>query len=167
MSPLTLILSPIVVPLLQHLCDKPSSFALERTLMLATIGSSSTTRRISKAATARSISLLLLAASAGLVQGTTAIRFTHHKAAAAAKGAVTNGTTSRNASFASDRRGSGGSGGSAGWGSSVDNPFKMERPLNVFGRPLAQCGTDPITGFYRDGVRNQHGEIIHCLWWRC
>lgn len=23
--------------------------------------------------------------------------------------------------------------------------------LNVFGRPLEPCGTDPVTGFYRDG----------------
>ncbi|KIS70595.1 uncharacterized protein UMAG_10871 [Mycosarcoma maydis] len=30
----------------------------------------------------------------------------------------------------------------------------MDRPLNVFGRPLGQCGTDPVTGFYRDGYCN-------------
>ncbi|SNX83110.1 uncharacterized protein MEPE_01816 [Melanopsichium pennsylvanicum] len=30
----------------------------------------------------------------------------------------------------------------------------MERPVNVFGRPLAQCGTNPMTGFYRDGYCN-------------
>ncbi|KAJ1029546.1 hypothetical protein NDA11_004791 [Ustilago hordei] len=30
----------------------------------------------------------------------------------------------------------------------------MDRPLNVFGRPLTQCGTNPMTGFYRDGYCN-------------
>lgn len=25
------------------------------------------------------------------------------------------------------------------------------RPLNVLGEPLAECGTDPVTGFYRNG----------------
>ncbi|CDS82197.1 uncharacterized protein SPSC_03017 [Sporisorium scitamineum] len=30
----------------------------------------------------------------------------------------------------------------------------MEHPLNVFGRPLGQCGTSPMTGFYRDGYCN-------------
>lgn len=27
----------------------------------------------------------------------------------------------------------------------------MEGELNVLGEPLAPCGTDPVTGFYRDG----------------
>ncbi|PWZ00498.1 hypothetical protein BCV70DRAFT_160148 [Testicularia cyperi] len=30
----------------------------------------------------------------------------------------------------------------------------MERSVNVFGRPLTQCGTNPMTGFYRDGFCN-------------
>jgi uncharacterized protein (DUF2237 family) len=28
------------------------------------------------------------------------------------------------------------------------------RALNVFGEPLAPCGTNPMTGFYRDGCCN-------------
>ncbi|SYW77023.1 uncharacterized protein UBRO2_01646 [Ustilago bromivora] len=78
-------------------------------------------------------------------------RYTHHKSAAAAAVAAAagthNSTTSRNASYASDRRGGSGSG-------EFDHPFKMDRPLNVFGRPLTQCGTNPMTGFYRDGYYN-------------
>lgn len=27
----------------------------------------------------------------------------------------------------------------------------MESDLNVLGEPLEECGTDPVTGFYRDG----------------
>ncbi|MGY4769532.1 DUF2237 family protein [Kribbella sp. CWNU-51] len=27
----------------------------------------------------------------------------------------------------------------------------MDSDLNVLGEPLAECGTDPVTGFYRDG----------------
>jgi uncharacterized protein len=27
----------------------------------------------------------------------------------------------------------------------------MESELNVLGEPLEECGTDPLTGFYRDG----------------
>jgi uncharacterized protein (DUF2237 family) len=27
----------------------------------------------------------------------------------------------------------------------------MERELNVLGEPLEECGTDPLTGFFRDG----------------
>lgn len=27
----------------------------------------------------------------------------------------------------------------------------MDSDLNVFGEPLQECGTDPVTGFYRDG----------------
>lgn len=30
----------------------------------------------------------------------------------------------------------------------------MFKPLNVFGEPLNPCSTDPITGFYRDGLCN-------------
>ncbi|TKY87164.1 hypothetical protein EX895_003841 [Sporisorium graminicola] len=97
-------------------------------------------------ATARCITLLLFeAGSSRLAPSVATSRFTHHKAAAANSG---NSITSRNASYASDRRDLGGD------SSSVDNPFKMERPLNVFGRPLGLCGTSPMTGFYRDGFCN-------------
>lgn len=30
----------------------------------------------------------------------------------------------------------------------------MDESLNVFGEPLETCGTDPVTGFYRDGCCN-------------
>ncbi|KPP87403.1 MAG: hypothetical protein HLUCCO07_10170 [Rhodobacteraceae bacterium HLUCCO07] len=29
-----------------------------------------------------------------------------------------------------------------------------ERPVNVFGAPLAPCSSDPVTGFFRDGHCN-------------
>ena len=32
--------------------------------------------------------------------------------------------------------------------------MNMEKSLNVFDEPLAQCGVEPITGFYRDGCCN-------------
>ncbi len=32
--------------------------------------------------------------------------------------------------------------------------MKMDQPINVFGEKLEICGTDPMTGFYRDGVCN-------------
>jgi uncharacterized protein len=28
---------------------------------------------------------------------------------------------------------------------------RMDSDLNVLGEPLEECGTDPVTGFYRDG----------------
>jgi hypothetical protein len=31
---------------------------------------------------------------------------------------------------------------------------RAEQALNVFGQPLAPCGLDPLTGFYRDGCCN-------------
>lgn len=31
---------------------------------------------------------------------------------------------------------------------------QADRALNVFGQPLAPCGLDPVTGFYRDGCCN-------------
>ena len=31
---------------------------------------------------------------------------------------------------------------------------------NVFGQPLQQCGTDPVTGFYRDGCCSSGPEDI-------
>ena len=30
----------------------------------------------------------------------------------------------------------------------------MDRPINVLGSKLIICGTDPVTGYYRDGVCN-------------
>ena len=32
--------------------------------------------------------------------------------------------------------------------------MKMDQAINVFGEQLKICGTDPITGFYRDGACN-------------
>lgn len=96
-----------------------------------------------KAVTSASLLLLVAASSPA-----SAHRYIHHKSAAAAVVAAAgtqHSTTSRDASYASDRRGGSGSG-------EIDNPFKMDRPLNVFGRPLTHCGTNPMTGFYRDGV---------------
>lgn len=38
--------------------------------------------------------------------------------------------------------------------------------INVLGRPLAICGTDPVTGFFRDGMCNtcnaDHGSHTVC-----
>lgn len=114
-------------------------------LMSPPFGLLSSTRyrptRTSTPALTSILGLLLITSGRNWEAG--ASRFTHHKAA---KPAV-NSITSRNASYASN-----GSGAGSGWASSIDNPFKMDRPLNVFGRPLGQCGTDPVTGFYRDGV---------------
>ena len=31
---------------------------------------------------------------------------------------------------------------------------QADQALNVFGQPLAPCGLDPLTGFYRDGCCN-------------
>ena len=36
----------------------------------------------------------------------------------------------------------------------------MEAELNVLGEPLAPCGTDPVTGFYRDGSCNCGPEDV-------
>lgn len=135
--------------------------------MLVTLRS--TTRSTTKAAISASL-LVFIAGSTSrtLIPACLAYRSTHSKAAAAlhggnpstGKNAITS-SSNRNASYASDRRppGSGG----AGWDSSVDNPFKMDRPLNVFGRPLTQCGTNPMTGFYRDGVRLAPPSSPLCL----
>ena len=30
----------------------------------------------------------------------------------------------------------------------------MDESLNVFGEPLESCGSDPVTGFFRDGCCN-------------
>ncbi|MGL4512563.1 MAG: DUF2237 family protein [Lacipirellulaceae bacterium] len=39
------------------------------------------------------------------------------------------------------------------------------QPKNVFGKPLAGCCTDPMTGFYRDGVcRTGPGDVgVHTV----
>ena len=31
---------------------------------------------------------------------------------------------------------------------------ELDEPLNVFGQPLETCGTNPLTGFFRDGCCN-------------
>ena len=36
----------------------------------------------------------------------------------------------------------------------MKQPTQAEQALNVFGQPLAPCGRDPLTGFYRDGCCN-------------
>ncbi len=113
--------------------------------MLPTVWTPRATRRAALAFA--SFALLLAAGGTGsrtLIPACSAQRLSHHKASVLNARTENNGTTSssRNASYASG----------GGRFESVDNPFKMDRPLNVFGRPLAQCGTNPITGFYRDGV---------------
>jgi uncharacterized protein (DUF2237 family) len=35
-----------------------------------------------------------------------------------------------------------------------ENPRRSDRQLNVLGTNLEYCGTDPMTGFYRDGCCN-------------
>jgi uncharacterized protein (DUF2237 family) len=37
---------------------------------------------------------------------------------------------------------------------------KTAQGLNVFGEPLAPCGLDPVTGFYRDGCCNTGYEDV-------
>jgi hypothetical protein len=34
------------------------------------------------------------------------------------------------------------------------NPFDMNESINVFGEKLEQCGTEPVTGFFRDNYCN-------------
>lgn len=34
----------------------------------------------------------------------------------------------------------------------------MDESLNVFDEPLEPCGTDPVTGFFRDGCCNTSGQ---------
>ncbi len=36
----------------------------------------------------------------------------------------------------------------------MKQPKQAAQALNVFGQPLAPCGLDPLTGFYRDGCCN-------------
>ena len=43
----------------------------------------------------------------------------------------------------------------------------MDEPLNVFNEALEPCGSDPLTGFYRDGCCNtcddDHGSHTVCV----
>ena len=43
----------------------------------------------------------------------------------------------------------------------------MDEPLNVFNEALQPCGSDPLTGFYRDGCCNtcddDHGSHTVCV----
>jgi uncharacterized protein (DUF2237 family) len=60
---------------------------------------------------------------------------------------------------------SGGVGGTAGDGGDVWQRLPGARldamsALNVLGRPLAECGTDPVTGFYRDGCCNSGPDDV-------
>lgn len=34
----------------------------------------------------------------------------------------------------------------------------MDKSLNVFGEPLEPCGSDPVTGYYRDGCCNTSSQ---------
>lgn len=36
--------------------------------------------------------------------------------------------------------------------------MEMDGSVNVFGEPLITCGSDPVTGFYRDGKCNTCSE---------
>ncbi len=36
----------------------------------------------------------------------------------------------------------------------METMIKMEQPINVFGEPLVACGSDPVTGFFRDNKCN-------------
>ena len=41
-----------------------------------------------------------------------------------------------------------------------EKPQKPEKQLNVLGTDLVVCGTDPMTGFYRDGCCNTGPEDV-------
>ncbi|MEE4175579.1 MAG: DUF2237 domain-containing protein [Xanthomonadales bacterium] len=34
----------------------------------------------------------------------------------------------------------------------------MDESINVYGEPLEPCGTDPVTGYFRDGCCNTSGQ---------
>ena len=36
----------------------------------------------------------------------------------------------------------------------------MDESLNVFGEPLQACGSDPLTGFFRDGCCNTSAQDV-------
>ncbi len=36
----------------------------------------------------------------------------------------------------------------------------LDEPVNVFGEPLEDCSTDPVTGFFRDGCCNTGSEDL-------
>ena len=44
---------------------------------------------------------------------------------------------------------------------------EIDQSTNVFGEPLASCGEDPVTGFFRDGCCNtsdaDHGSHTVCV----
>lgn len=46
-----------------------------------------------------------------------------------------------------------------------DDPTQPDPGLNVLGQPLIPCGTDPITGFFRDGCcnTNEHDAGRHTV----
>lgn len=102
--------------------------------MLTTLRTTTTGSARRRAVHASLFLLALSSTSANRGGVVAAHRFSHHKAAKLNSNVA---GTPRQASFASG---------------SSDNPPNMDRPVNVFGRPLTQCGTNPITGFYRDGV---------------
>ena len=39
----------------------------------------------------------------------------------------------------------------------------MDESLNVFDEPLESCGTDPMTGFFRDGCCNTNDDDVNVL----
>jgi uncharacterized protein (DUF2237 family) len=41
-----------------------------------------------------------------------------------------------------------------------EKPYKPEKQLNVLGTELIVCGTDPVTGFYRDGCCNTGNDDV-------
>lgn len=38
--------------------------------------------------------------------------------------------------------------------------YEYDDPLNVFGEPLQECGTEPMTGFFRDGCCNTSDQDV-------
>lgn len=40
------------------------------------------------------------------------------------------------------------------------NPIEPQEALNVFGEPLEECGSDPMTGFFRDGCCNTNEQDV-------
>lgn len=41
-------------------------------------------------------------------------------------------------------------------------PLEIDESLNVFDEPLIPCGTDPLTGFFRDGCCNTNDQDHGC-----
>jgi uncharacterized protein (DUF2237 family) len=42
----------------------------------------------------------------------------------------------------------------------VGEDVRVESELNVLGEPLEECGTDPVTGFFRNGCCNTGPEDL-------